>query len=97
MKRLEIIHLRLAGSGPEGFAQRILKSIENHTGLVSVQVYRSFPMDTDLSIHLHLDANPEDSHATELGVRLAVALKEHGMVKHSVWKEELSQDGEVGQ
>ena len=88
MKRLEIIHLRLAGPGPEGFAERILKSVENHIGLESVRIYRSFPVDTDLSIHLHLDADPNDPQATELGLRLAVALKEYGMVKHSVWREE---------
>jgi hypothetical protein len=97
MKRLEIIHLRLAGPGPKGLANRILESVENHDGLVSIQVYRSFPVDTDLSIHLHLDTSPDDPLATELGVRLAVALKEYGMVKHSVWKGELIQDGEAKQ
>lgn len=88
MKRLEIIHLRLAGPRPPGLVEEIRESIESQSGLVSIRIYRHAAVATDVGIHLHLEADADDSRVTELGVRLASALREYGMVEHTVWIEE---------
>ncbi len=87
-KRLEIIHLRLTGARPQGLVEEIQKSIRGQDGLINVQVYHHAAISTDLGIHLHLDNKVNDPNISEFGVRLASALREYGIVEHTIWLEE---------
>ncbi len=86
--QLEIIHLRLNGFRPHGLIEEIRKSIASQDGLISVRTYYHATIKTDLGIHLHLDQNENNVNVSEFGVRLATALKEYGIVEHSIWIEE---------
>jgi hypothetical protein len=86
---LEIIKLRLAwkGSAP---LDELLDSISKvgQSGLVDMKTYRHAALETDLSVHLHWDSEPPEPNGSALGLRLAQALKEFGLIDHSVWVEE---------
>ncbi len=51
----------------------------------AIDVYRHSTVETDWSIHLHYQSEREDVCESSLGLRLAAALKEFGLVHHSVW------------
>jgi hypothetical protein len=44
-------------------------------------------IDTDFSIHLFHDSKKVEKSGSPLGLRLASALKEFGLVNHSIWIE----------
>lgn len=88
MNRLEIIHLRFTGTRPPGLVDEILKSITDQDLLANIHIYSHAAFMTDLAIHLHLKADANAPRITELGVRLASALREYGMVEHTNWIEE---------
>lgn len=88
MKRLEIIHLRLAGALPTGLFEEIRQSTTNTRDSASVRLYWRVNVENDVAIHLHLEESGPDNQASDLGVRLAAGLKEYGMVEHTVWVEE---------
>jgi len=44
-------------------------------------------IDTDFSIHLCHDSKKVEDGGSRLGMRLVAALKEFGLVNHSVWLE----------
>lgn len=87
MSQLEIVHLRLTGPCPGDLVKDICESIGGRRALGKVCVYKRKTIDTELAIHLRVDTDQNDSRSSELGIRLASALKEFGMVKHSVWRE----------
>ncbi len=88
MKRLEIIHLRLTSKRPPGLVRLIRNSIGNQDGLVKICIYNHTAVATDLGVHIHLNTHLNDPSYTELGIRLASALREYGMVEHTLWLEE---------
>ncbi len=88
IKRLEIIHLRLTGSQPPGLVALIRDSINNMDGFVKIRIYNQPSIATDLGVHIHLNTHHNDPSYTELGIRLASALREYGMVEHTIWLEE---------
>ena len=53
MKTLEVIHLRLAGSGPEDLVDIIRRSIGSPYELMDIRIYRHSKLKNDLAIHLH--------------------------------------------
>lgn len=88
MKRLEVIHLRAAGQRPEALIQEIRDAVIHHDPNMTIRIYQHAAVETDLAIHIQLverSANPVDA---ELGVRLATALREYGMVAYTVWIEQ---------
>jgi hypothetical protein len=86
MKSLEVVHLRLAGSPPDFVIEQIRTSITANKCPVQVRIYRDAAVPTDFAVHL---LSGDDSMcASELGLRIAAALREHGMVDHTVWIEE---------
>jgi hypothetical protein len=89
---LEIIHLRLAGNPPAALVEQIHASIAAEDCPVEVRVYRHATVTTDIAIHLL--SGEGGACASDLGLRLAAALKEHGMVEHTVWIEEKGQSHE---
>lgn len=86
MKALEIIHLRLAGNPPVTLAEQIRSSVAAEDSETEVRIYRDAAVPTDLAIHLR--SNEGDACASNPGLRIAAALREHGMVDHGVWIEE---------
>ena len=88
MKTLEIIHLRLAGDNLQTLVDVIRTSIDSGPGPMKVRIYRHARLKNDLVVHLHREGAERSDHASDLGERLASVLREHGMVEHSVWKEE---------
>ena len=91
MKRLEIIHLRLAGALPPDLFEEIRRSTAN-TRASSVDLYCRVNVETDVAIHLHLNESGPDDQACGLGLRLAAGLKEYGMVEHTVWRDTTPSD-----
>ena len=86
MKRLEIIHLRLAGNRPAALVEQIHTSIAAEECPIEARIYHHATVTTDLAIHLL--SSESGACASDLGLRLAAALREHGMVEHTVWIEE---------
>jgi hypothetical protein len=89
MKWLEVIKVRSAG-GSSGLPEELLLSISgsNQSGLVEMKTYRHAALETDASVHLHWNSEMPEPNGSALGLRLAQALKEFGLIDHSVWVEE---------
>jgi hypothetical protein len=89
MKWLEIIKLRSAGKD-SGLLEELLLSIDRlgQTGLVEMKTYHHAALETDLSVHLHWESGRTEKNGSALGLRLAQALKEFGLIDHSIWIEE---------
>ena len=90
MRWLEVIKLRAAGNG-EGLLDELFREMNNagqDRGLVEIKTYRHAALETDLSVHLHWESDRAEPNGSPLGLSLARALKEFGLVDHSVWIEE---------
>ena len=89
MKWLEVIKLRLAGGG-ESLLEELLRPMAEvgQSGLVEIKTYRHAALETDLSLHLHWESENPEQNGSTLGLRLAQALKEFGLIDHSIWIEE---------
>ena len=85
MNILEVIHLRMAGKGPETLAEAIRTAAGDDAGSSDVRVYRQARVEGDLLIHIHRSGADQRDEPSELGLRLASLLRGHGMVGHSVW------------
>lgn len=88
MKWLEVIKLRSAGQG-SGLLEELLRSIDRfgQDGLIEMKTYHHASLETDLSVHLHWESGGPELNGTALGLRLAQALKDFGLIDHSVWIE----------
>ena len=90
MRWLEVIKLRAAGKG-EGLLDELFGEM-NHAGhdggLLEIKTYRHFALDSDWSVHLHWESERVEQNGSTLGLSLARALKEFGLVDHSLWIEE---------
>jgi hypothetical protein len=89
MKWVEVIKLRSAGMG-SGLREELLLPMgkDAQNGPVEMKAYRHAALDTDWSVHLHWESERPEQNGSALGIRLARALKEYGLVDHSVWVEE---------
>ena len=90
MKWLEVIKLRAAGNG-EGLLEELFREMNKagqKRGLVEIKTYRHAALETDLSVHLHWESDRPDQNGSLLGLHLVQALKEFGLIDHSVWIEE---------
>lgn len=87
VKQLEIIQLRLVGNAQTDLINDIRRSVLAGTDSDNVRLYLHATVPTDLSIHIHLDSSTDKKQTSDLGVRLAAALREYGMVQHTVWIE----------
>lgn len=88
MKWLEIINLRSTDGNREmleSTLQKLFDQVEKEKQ--GVRTYRRVMIDSDFSIHLHYDSENPDTVGSPLGLRLASALKQFGLVNHSIWKE----------
>ncbi|MCP5053916.1 MAG: hypothetical protein GY940_42505 [bacterium] len=92
MKWLEIIELRSVGKHQalveQEFAE-LVTGVDPEVKPEAINVYHNSILETDWSIHLHYESEQEDILKSPLGLRLAAALKEFGLVHHSVWRQEI--------
>jgi hypothetical protein len=88
MKWLEVIKLRSAGKNSR-LLEEFLLSINkfNQSGLVEMKTFHHTAVESDWSIHLHWQSERPEQNGSSLGLRLAQALKEFGLVDHSIWIE----------
>jgi hypothetical protein len=90
MKWLEIIKLRSAGIEEcllEEFLRSLAKSNQSRE-LVGIKTYRHAALENDVSVHLHWESEKPEQDGSALGLRLAQAFKEFGLVDLSIWIEE---------
>jgi hypothetical protein len=90
MKWLEVVELRTAGSNRElleSQLQTLIDAIEKATPQQAIKSYRRVMISNDFSIHLYHESTKVENKGSQLGLRLASALKEFGLVNHSIWFE----------
>ena len=87
MRILEIIQVRFVGDSLEVLGGQIKRSTEATTKSTEVvTIYRQVGLETDLAVHIRHEVS-DARRPSELGLRLASALKSHGLVEHTVWEE----------
>ena len=90
MKWLEVIDLRTANSNRElleSQLQKLINEVDRETKKQAIKSYCRVMIDTDFSIHLFHDSKKVENSGSRLGLRIASALKDFGLVNHSVWIE----------
>ena len=90
MKWLEIIELRSADGNRKLLELRLKKLINEIDKEPKKQAFKTYTrvmIDTDFSIHLMHDSIKPEYIGSPIGLRVASALKEFGLVNHSVWIE----------
>ena len=90
MKWLEIIELRSVHTKRallETQLQKLIEDVKKEAEKQVIKTYNRVMIDADFSIHLFHDSANVKHDGSPLGLRLASALKEFGMVNHSVWIE----------
>ena len=91
MKWLETITLRCAGSREKRVVLDLLQKIsvvDEAAGPVGAEVYQHAVVESDLSIHIHWNSETFGRGKSSLGLRLAHALQDFGLISHSVWVHE---------
>jgi hypothetical protein len=91
MSWLEIIEIRSVGSNRkllESQLQDIIKELSRETDQLTVKVYRHAALDTDFSVHIHHNSKMTDTKCSSICTLLLQALKEFGLVNHTVWIEQ---------
>ena len=93
MKWVEMIELRAVENNRElleSHLQQLVHQVDKEANTQAIKVYSRVMLETDVSIHLVHDSEDVKNSGgplSSLGVRLASALKEFGVVNHSVWIE----------
>jgi hypothetical protein len=86
MKWVEIITLRVSGAIPSELADEFLKElgkVSTTKNLEEIRMYRNSI--NDVSIHIHWKSEQEGQHKSDFGLMLSQALKDYGLLNHSVW------------
>jgi len=89
MKWMESIKVRAAVRLEKKAAAEfisLVKDIES-PGLDGVRVYLNVAYKGDISVQLHWDSEEPEHQGSFLGLKLEQAMKEFGLVDHSVWVE----------
>ena len=94
MNLVEIISLRCASNIDTPFVNELLKGISESDSamdtpehLVEIKVYHNSVVETDLSIHIYWESQSGSQDKSTLGLRLSSALRDLGLLNHSVWVE----------
>jgi hypothetical protein len=94
MKWAEIITLRSAANIDTLLVDELLKGIRESDSaadtpehLVEIRVYHNSILETDLSIHIYWESESESRDKSPLGLRFSSALRDLGLLNHSVWVE----------
>ncbi len=67
--------------------EKLVNEVYERTAKNTVKAYCRLMVDTDFSIHLFHDSKKVEKSGSPLGLRLASALREFGLVNHSIWIE----------
>lgn len=88
MKWIEVIQLR-AVDGNREFLESKLNTLINEVVAGSkeqtISAYHRALIDSDYSIHIFHRSNPVENFGSPLGERIVSALREFGLVNHTVW------------
>ncbi len=90
MKSVEIITLQSAGKDMEAILDEfsaLMVDINQKPNSMKVTLYQHSAFTADLSFHIHQESKKSRVKESDLGLRLASALREFGRVSHVVWKE----------
>lgn len=90
MKWVEIITLRSPKNINKQFVDELLQELgESDTPkqLVEIRIYHHSVVETDLSIHIYWKSELGSQNKSPLGLKLSYALRNLGLLNHSVWVE----------
>jgi hypothetical protein len=94
MRWVEIITLRSPTNISTQFVDELLKGVsesnlpgDTSTHLAEIRIYHHSVVETDLSIHIYWKSEPGSQSKSPLGFRFSSALRNMGLVNHSVWVE----------
>jgi hypothetical protein len=90
MKWVEIITLRSPTRINTQFVDELVKQVDRSDTpehLVEIRTYHHSVVETDLSIHIYWRSEPGTQHKSALGLKFSYALKNLGLLNHSVWVE----------
>ena len=89
MKWSEVIMVRSTGSNARLLAQTVqglMADVARSAGNDDVRVFHRENIETDICIVLFHNEKKSRTGASPLGLRFAAALKELGLVYHTVWR-----------
>ena len=92
MNWLEIIELHAASgkrASCELYLKNVIKDLEREPGSLVLTVFSQTALDCDYMLQLRHQSQQVELHGSDLGLRLVDALKEFGLVNHTVWTENL--------
>ena len=88
MKWLEVIKLRSPEKDSRVMEELLLSVGKfNQSGLVETKTFRHAALESDWTVHLYWESGQPEQNGTSLGLRLAKALEEFGLIDHSIWLE----------
>jgi hypothetical protein len=94
MKWVEIITLRSPASVNKQFVDELLKEVgesasptDTPQNLIEIRIYHHSVVETDLSIHIYWKSESGSQNKSPLGLKFSYALKNLGLLNHSVWVE----------
>ncbi|MCP3954440.1 MAG: hypothetical protein GY697_19825 [Desulfobacterales bacterium] len=90
MKWAEVIMVRSAGSSAEildATLQDLMNTVAIETEHEAIRVFRHEKLDSDICIVLFHRGAKKKAGGSPLGLHLVAALKEVGLVNHTIWSE----------
>ena len=90
MNWLEIIEIRSSKNSKTKLKMQLkglINEINSKAQNLVIRIYSLATIDTDFSIHLLHDSKEIEKDGSSIGLHLVSALKEFGLVSHSVWME----------
>jgi hypothetical protein len=90
MKWVEIITLRSPTRINTQFVDELVRQVDRSDTpehLIEIRTYHHSVVETDLSIHIYWTSESGTEHKSALGQKFSYALKNLGLLNHSVWVE----------
>jgi hypothetical protein len=90
MKWVEIIALRSLSNINTRFLNELIREeckSDTTKHPAEIRIYHHSVVETDLSIHIYWKSEPGSQCKSPLGLKLSYALKDLGLLNHSVWVE----------
>jgi len=90
MKWVEIITLRSPTKINTQFVDELLRQVDQSDTpkqLIEIRTYHHSKVETDLSIHMYWKSETGSQQKSPLGLKLSYALRNLGLLNHSVWVE----------
>jgi len=90
MKWIEIIEIRSSYHSQKMIELKLkglIEEIQKESSKQSIRIFSKVLLETDYVIMIQNDSKIIDHKRSQLGLRLSSALKEYGMIYHSIWNE----------